>query len=248
MDEWEAEIHRLEKALTQEGKTWPEKRIREAALHHLIVETLLAQAAAREGHSPTPEEVQERLDQLAEEAGGTEALTQRVTRWGYPDLDAFRQALARAMAATWMRDHLLEQNLPAKTEHVEVRQILLYSAEEAQQALALLQQGTEFETLARSYDPVTGGYLGWMPRRVWPTQEMEEAVFALEPGAYSPVLTSPLGYHIVYVIAREERDLAPWSRRIWSRQVLEDWLRRAWEQGRVEILVPGIEVHPALQP
>ncbi len=94
-----------------------------------------------------------------------------------------------------------------------------------------------------------GAFL-FLPYYDWPdsTREMEEAVFALEPGAYSPVLTSPLGYHIVYVIAREERDLAPWSRRIWSRQVLEDWLRRAWEQGRVEILVPGIEVHPALQP
>ncbi len=235
--EWEAEVERLRQAVSEVGVDWDETTIERKALEALIVETLLAQGAEQEGYRPSIQEIESRYQALVQSVGGENALKARLKAMGYPDVEAFRHALARASAAAWMRD-VIAQQVPQEAEHVEARQILLYTEEEAQAVYARLQKGADFVGLARIYDPDTWGYLGWMPRKVWPSQEMEEVVFSLEPGSFSPVLPSPLGYHIVYVIARESRPLAPWARRIWIQQALTDWVQQAWETSDVDIFLP----------
>ncbi len=233
--EWEAETQRLLQAARQVGRTLPLEEAQRRALAFLVTETLLAQAAREQGYLPQPEDLEARLVALRQDLGDQE-LQRRLEALGYDDEDLLRRALARAMAAAWMRDQIA-RDVPLQAEHVEVRQILRYTPEEAQAVYQRLQAGTPFLDLARAFDPQTWGYLGWMPRKVWPTQEMENVAFSLPPGTYSPVLSSPLGYHILYVHQKEVRPLAPWARRLWIQQALEAWVRERWAQADVQWMV-----------
>lgn len=237
--EWLAETERLRQALPEAS----EKTLQEQALSALVAETLLAQAAREAGYPITEQDVDARMQALIEEAGGTAAFVARLHAMGYVDVAIFRRALARQMAATWMRNRILE-DLPKEVEQVEVRQILRYREDEAQAIYAQLQAGRDFLALAFAYDPNTGGYLGWMPRKVWPSQELEEAVFSLEPGTYTPVVASPLGYHIVYLIRKDVRPLPAWAWRIWAEEALRVWITQAWEQAQIEVYVPEVRPVP----
>lgn len=73
----------------------------------------------------------------------------------------------------------------------------------AETALAELQEGADFEVLARRYsdDPGSregGGDLGWFkPGRMVP--EFERVAFALRPGQTSGIVESDFGFHIIRV-------------------------------------------------
>ena len=67
---------------------------------------------------------------------------------------------------------------------------------------------------------------------------VEEAVFALQPGEYTEVIKSNIGYHIVYVIEREaEHKLSIESRRMLQEKALQAWLEAARATSTIEILV-----------
>ena len=73
--------------------------------------------------------------------------------------------------------------------------------QEAEQVLTELQEGADFEVLARRYsdDPGTrehGGDLGWFQRgRMVP--EFENVAFALRPGQTSGIVKTDFGFHII---------------------------------------------------
>jgi parvulin-like peptidyl-prolyl isomerase len=63
-------------------------------------------------------------------------------------------------------------------------------------------------------------------------------VFALQPGEYTEVIKSAIGYHIVYVIEREmEHALSIESRRMMQEKALQDWLEAARAASSIDILV-----------
>ena len=69
----------------------------------------------------------------------------------------------------------------------------------AEELLTALKAGADFAELARKHsegpNAEGGGMIGWVERgRLMPG--IEQAVFALQPGALSPVVKSSLGYHI----------------------------------------------------
>ncbi|MBI4543503.1 MAG: peptidylprolyl isomerase [Gemmatimonadetes bacterium] len=73
----------------------------------------------------------------------------------------------------------------------------------AESALAELQRGADFATLARrlSDDATTrelGGDLNWF-RRGTMVREFEEVAFRLRPGQASPIVPTAFGYHIIQV-------------------------------------------------
>jgi parvulin-like peptidyl-prolyl isomerase len=71
----------------------------------------------------------------------------------------------------------------------------------AEEALKKLQEGGDFETLAKQYsdDPSTrerGGDLGWF-RSGAMVREFDQVVFALQPGQISRIVETSFGYHII---------------------------------------------------
>ncbi len=76
----------------------------------------------------------------------------------------------------------------------------------AEAILDSLKHGADFATMAKKYseDPgsaAEGGDLGWVGKGVF-YPEFEAAAFALKPGQLSGVVESPVGFHIIQMIAR----------------------------------------------
>ncbi len=92
-------------------------------------------------------------------------------------------------------------------EQLDVRQIVVSTEAEAEEIVALLNEGADFTALAeeRSIDPGTrssGGDLGYFGRGQM-IPEFEEAVFEAEPGQILGPLQTRFGYHVVEVLDQE---------------------------------------------
>jgi len=67
--------------------------------------------------------------------------------------------------------------------------------------------------------------LGWFPRGYLPSQALEEAVFALQPGQYSSIIQDDSGYHILFVAERDPaRTLSPDALLSLQKRAVQDWL------------------------
>jgi peptidyl-prolyl cis-trans isomerase C len=122
---------------------------------------------------------------------------------------------------------------------VHARQILLYTADQADQIYQQLKSGNDFGNLANKYDPQTGGDLGWFPRGYLPDKELEDAAFSLQPDQFSSVIESPAGFHILQVLERDpQHPLSPDARLALQTQAVIDWLAQHRSQSQIEILIP----------
>jgi parvulin-like peptidyl-prolyl isomerase len=65
--------------------------------------------------------------------------------------------------------------------------------------------------------------------------EVEEVAFALQPGQFSGVVTSSLGYHIVQVVERDPaRSVSPENLRLLQDRAVQKWIEGLWDQAVVE--------------
>jgi parvulin-like peptidyl-prolyl isomerase len=235
--EFQAEFARLENAQAASADPLSPEEQTQAVLQDLIDQVLLAQAARQGGFSISEAELQARLDQLAGESGGPEALAQWQASHGYSP-DDFVRSLGRAVSAAWQRDRIVEA-VPAAADQVHARQILVYNQADADRALSQLEAGVDFASLASRYDPVTGGNLGWFPMGYLTDPAVEQAAFALQPGEISPIVQSAAGYHILQVIDRDpQHALSPDARRLLQSRALSDWLEERRAQGEITVLLP----------
>ena len=152
--------------------------------------------------------------------------------------ESLRTALARSIAAAWMRDQIIG-NVPQTTEQVHARQILLYNSDAADEVFAQLQAGADFETLSAQFDPLTKGDLDWFPRGYLTVPELDAFIFELEPGEFTPIIETMLGFHIVQVIERDAaHPLNPNTYRAMQAQALEQWLQDRQAQSQIILYVP----------
>jgi len=175
---------------TQNGKT--------ELLNGMIAEAVLIQKAKEEGLHKR-EEIKNRL----------KSVENRVL------LEAMVQELQKgriAVSDEEVKDYF-EKNKEKFTdpEQVRVSHILVRSKSEAQKILNELEDGANFEKLAREYsiDSMTapmGGDLGYISRGEM-IPAFEEAVFALEnKGDISQIIKSPFGYHLVKLTGIKKMD------------------------------------------
>lgn len=209
----------------------------QVVLDELINQTLLAQAAAKEGFSVDEATLQQHYEQLLLGLGGEQALQDWMASNSYTP-ESFRQDLKRSIAAAWMRDKIVAA-VPQEVEQVHARQIVRYGLAQAQEVLAKLQAGADFAELAAQYDPIARGDLGWFPRGYLSDPDLEKAAFSLQPGEYSPVIATSTGFHILQVIEREpQHPLTPDARLVLQLQALQGWLEEQRNQSQIQILLP----------
>ena len=237
LTEYEAEMQRYQAGMQAAGETSDDATASQAVLEELENQTLLAAAAQQQGYSVDDAALQTRLDELTQEAGGSEQLQSWLGANFYTE-ESFKIALKRDMQATWMKQQIIVE-VGTTAEQVHARQILLYSQEDADAVLAQLQAGTSFEDLAYEYDELTGGELGWFPRGYLLQSAVEDAAFSLEAGSYSDVISTSYGYQIIEVIEKDaQHELSPDALLFVQRKALNAWLDQQRAQGSIETLVP----------
>lgn len=235
-DEFLAEVERYLAAQETLGNEVGTDDAAQVVLDDLIAQVLLAQAARAEGFEITEADLDARLDALTAQVGGADVLAAWQSEHGYTD-ESFRSALKSAAEAAWMRDKIIAA-VPGTAEQVHARQILLYNEETARTVAAQLASGADFEDLAVLYDPSTGGELGWFPRGYLLEPDLEEAAFGLEPGQYSDVIATEVGYHILLVVERDlQHPLSPDAYLVMQENALGDWLTQKRAESEI-VLAP----------
>ena len=230
--EFDSELARYQQAQAGQGNTVSLETATQAVTDDMIDILLLEQGAVASGFVLDDATVQARIDALAAQVGGSDALTAWEAAHGYTDAD-FRSALRRQIAAAWMRDQIAA-SVSSTAEQVHVKQILFYNAGDAQQALGFLQAGWSFDDLAAQYDPTTKGELGWFPRGYLPSLAIEEAAFALQPGQYSAIIQDETGYHILYVVERDPaRLLSPDAQLTLQESAVKGWLTQRRNESKI---------------
>ena len=232
--EFDAEVARYTAAQTALGKTVSSADATDAVVQDFVAQMLLAQSAHANGYTLDDAGLQARIDSLAAQVGGAEALSKWQSEHGYSE-QAFRSALRRAAESAWMRDRIIS-NVPSTAEQVHVQQILLYNLETAQSFLLQLNGGADFDELALRADPQTRGDLGWVPRGYLLNRQVEDIVFGLEAGQYSDVVTTDVGFHILRTLARDpSRTLSPDAYLALQELALRNWIEEQKGQADVKL-------------
>lgn len=234
LQEYESELSRFQLANADETNIQNDSG--EQVLEDIIVQVLLAQGAIENGFVLEQESLDERMEELVAAKGGQDPFDQwlRENQYGRED---FLQILKRSIMGAWMRDRIISE-VPDTAEQVHVYQILLYNSDQANQVLSELESGRDFATLAAAYAPISKGNIGWFPINFLPHPEIEEVAFSLQPGEYSQVIETSVGFHIIQVVDRDEdRPLTPEARLMWRENALKDWVANRREQSQIVILI-----------
>lgn len=231
--EFQAELERYKAAQTALGLSFTDEDANKAVLEDMIAQVLLSQAARAENFEVTDADLQSRIDALVSQLGSADALIQWQSAHGYDDA-SFRLALKRSIEAAWMRDKIVAA-VPTSAEQIHLRQILTYNEADAQSALAELNAGTDFDELAAQYDPVTAGELGWVPQGYLLDPKADEAVFALQTGQVSGIISTDAGFHIFKAIERGDHALSPDALLAMQEHALQNWV--ADQRAKSEIVI-----------
>jgi len=235
-EEFQAEVERYRAAQQSLGNEVSTGDAARVVLDDMIAQVLLAQAARADGFEITEADLEARIIALASQAGGVDALASWQSEHGYTSA-SFRSALKRAAEAAWMRDKIVAA-LPGTAEQVHAQQILLYNEETARTVADQLNSSADFERLAVLYDPNTGGELGWFPRGYLLEPDLEDAAFSLQPGEFSDVIATEVGYHIILVVERDpDHILSPDAYLVMQEKALQDWLTQKRAESNI-VLAP----------
>jgi peptidyl-prolyl cis-trans isomerase C len=236
MTEYNAALKRLQDAQASINKTATPEEQKNKVIDNFVTELLMAQAAVQNGKVLEDADLQKRIDALIADIGGEQKLIDWEQRNGFTP-ETFRASLRRSILVSMQRDDIINA-VPATADQVHARQILVQDEDNAAYYYAKLQTGTDFETLAYAVDPTLGGDLSWFPQWGLTKQNVADAAFAIQPGSYTEIIKSEIGYHIVYVIERDaNHPLSVNMRRMLQERAIQDWLTAAKAASTIEILV-----------
>lgn len=238
-----------EAALTHNQLSLPDRppaEVQALTLEMLIDQALLEQEASARQVTVAPAEVTAVLSETISLMGGETAYAAWLTANHWSDA-AYREALADEMLAARVIE-AITADVPYTTEFVRARVIELHDLARAQEALAQLQGGGDFLTVLSLYsvDPnaaLTQGDIGFFDRGTLLVPAIEEAAFALQPGAFSDIIPvtradGTMVYYIVQTTAREP--FRPYSlerRAELTRQAFESWLATQRAQAQIEVFL-----------
>lgn len=242
--DYERRVAQYEQSLVQEGLDLGSEEgsadlalMRREVLDGMIELVLMEQGAVDLGVVVSEEDL---ATQMAAdiEAGGGEAAFADWLEATNQTRDDYAEMLYESLLAQRVVD-IVGADVPSEAEQVHVRRIVVTSEEEAQEILALLEQGSDFEELAASHSvdlgtKDEGGDLGWFPRGVH-AAEVERAAFALEPGEYSGVLQLGEEYHVLELVDHDpERALTSEAIIDLKLAALEQWLQGLQHSADIE--------------
>jgi parvulin-like peptidyl-prolyl isomerase len=246
IEDYEKQISQVEAFFEQEGLDLEsqegQERLAQASrqvLEQMIDQVLIGQAAVEMGISISDEELEAKIQEIIEQSGGQEEFEQSLQDTG-TSYEDFRQMLLDQLLSEAVFS-AITASIASVAEQVHARHILLSTRETAEEVLARLQGGEDFAFMAKEYSEDVssrerGGDVGFFPRGVMPP-EVEDAAFSLEVGETSEIVQSQFGFHIVQVLEREEREIAPEIFENLRQQTFIQWLHERRESATIERFV-----------
>jgi parvulin-like peptidyl-prolyl isomerase len=237
LPQYEAHLVRYQDAQAQVGTLLATEDVSGAVIKDLINRLLLSQAARAAGFSADETMVDERTNNLIQQIGGAEAFESWLAANHYT-AESFRTDLAIEIEGGWMREQVINE-VPESAEQVLAREVLFLTEFDALRVFTQLENGASFDTIVANNDPQQFGYLGWFSRGYLLEPEIEAAAFGLQPGQYSEVIQTRLGYHIVQTLVRDpNRPLSQAARLKLQSAHLDQWLAQQYDQSQIEIQLP----------
>lgn len=238
LEDFENELARFHDARGTDLAT--ENSSSEIVLEALIERLLLAQGARSRGISFEESDLDSKIEALMGEMGGTEYYTRWLQENRYTE-GTFRDTYAMEILASEMIEVLISE-VPKSEIQAHARHILVLTQEEAENIRQQLSSGADFGELAALYsmDLSTkpgGGDLGWFPTGSLTAPEVENAIFDAVPGEESFVVVSEFGYHVIQLIALEERPLPYEALLARQEQAVENWLENQLSQADIEVFI-----------
>jgi len=228
IEEYQSEKTRVESAAEATGVSLTSEEVIARVQAEFVGQLVLASAAYDQGFSLSDSEL--------EHVWGQDVFNQWLSENAYTP-EMFKNALVRNIAADWQKGQIIS-TVPDTQEQIHGRQILVRERSTAEQLLRQLQAGSDFKTLAYQYDSLTGGELGWFPRGYLTQPQLDDVVFALQPGEYSSIIETDIGFHIVYIVEREQnRKLSPDAREVITQTAVVEWVNNQLKEAQVEFLV-----------
>lgn len=210
-----------------------------ALLRNLIQNRVMVQKAEELGLlTEIDRDVNQALEQMRQQMGipSLEVLEQLLQQRG-TNLQEYRENLKERMVVDWLIQQSVYSKITLLTSEIEayyqahqdefaeparvtLAEIIFLSEgksadqlrAQAEQAYQKLQAGTPFEEVAREYSEgptaAKGGTIGEFPEGAL-DQRVEEQVFDLEVGRYTPVVETEYGLAIFKVVDREPRKVKP---------------------------------------
>lgn len=224
LEDFNSEYLRYMDAAELNDTTTNEDVAKATVLESMVDNLLLAQASRENGFQLDDTLLNQRYDEMVNTAGGEELFSEW-QRTNHYSSESFLRLFKIDIEAAWMRDRIISE-VPKRAEQIRARQILVQNKSLADEIYQRLEAGADFATIAWSYDPLTGGELSWFPRNYLVLKNVEDAVFNLQPGQYTPVIETTYGYQIVLVMERElDRPLIQDALLTHQRISLSDWIQ-----------------------
>ncbi len=192
----------------------------EQVLNSLVIKKIIQLEAKKQKIKVSKDEVQEELNKTIENFGGKEAFNSALEYYGLTEevlkedieMNLYVSKLLESKVEITEDDmkNYFEENKDSfkQEEQVKARHILVEDEETAKEVRKKLDDGEDFEELAKKYSTDTGtkekgGDLGFFSKGEM-VNEFEEVAFALKVGEISQPVKTNYGYHIIKVEERTE--------------------------------------------
>jgi parvulin-like peptidyl-prolyl isomerase len=231
--EYQSALAHVERAFSPQAEE--KAALAQRVLEKMITDELLIQHARAEGIQVTSEEVDEKLQEIAEAGGGEAAIEAFAERSGLSmarmrsnlERNLLIERLGELMGASakvsprevkeYYQAHLKEfrRGDSVTLAHILFREGKIDPLERARKVHAAIKSGMAFEKAVKEYsdDALTrdqGGSLGTLKRGEM-LAELEQAAFSMEAGAVSAPVKSPRGIHLLKVLERKPGSQRPLS-------------------------------------
>jgi len=241
--EYERAVLRYEAALHALGLDPAEQgNYRFIVLSQAIDTRLIGQAARARGLEIDPSEVQNAVDESIQALGGRAGFDEWLRANHYSEAELWHELRVQLLASKVQAEVLTAVGSAA--EQVHARHVLVATREQAEALQAQIADGADFATIAFAHSldrstRVNGGDLGWFPRGLLTTPELETVAFELARSERAIIVESSLGFHLLDVLERDaQRELSPPAVLAVRQMAVESWMAGLRAGAEIERFLP----------